>query len=84
MNVAVKFWKDNPEKPLDFPGEFPWECREIGDATEYTKEPGQWTIMPVDRFNAYVEEVTPLKTEWDNAPDTIGYKLRVLWNKWFR
>lgn len=83
MNIAVKFWKDNPEKPLDFPDMYPWECREIGEATEFGA-PGEWTIMSKESYEAYHKEAESLKQAWDDAPDTLAYKLRVLWKKWFK
>lgn len=41
MNLAVKFWKD-VENPRGLPGEWPAECREIGEASSF--EPG-WVVM---------------------------------------
>jgi hypothetical protein len=35
------------------PDEWPWDCRELGEATSYTDEEGPWTIMTVDELEAY-------------------------------
>lgn len=83
MNLAVKLWKDCPDKPLDFPDLWPWECREIGDATEYGS-PGEYLIMSKAEYEDYVREMTPEKDAWENAPDTFTYKARVLLAKWFK
>jgi hypothetical protein len=63
-NIAVKFYSANPDKPAGMPDEWPWQCREIGDATEYADEPGPWTIMTLDAFETYREEKRPLYDAW--------------------
>jgi hypothetical protein len=55
MNLAVKFYKDEPDAPLGMPADWPSQCRQIDDATEYTAEPGPWLIMSVEEYNSYRE-----------------------------
>jgi hypothetical protein len=59
MNIAIKFYSQNPNKPAGMPDEWPWLCREIGEATAYTSEEGPWTIMTIEQYNAYFEENFP-------------------------
>lgn len=55
-NIAVKTYSQNPDKPEGMPDEWPWQCHEIGEATEYTDEPGPWLIMTLDEYDAYRAE----------------------------
>lgn len=64
MNVAVKFWSD-VENPKGVPGEWPAEVREIGEQREYTKEPGNWTVMSVEQYKELLAERRPIKEAFD-------------------
>lgn len=54
MNIAVKFYKSHKKKPLGLPDSWPWQCHEIGDATEF--EDSDFVVMTVDEYKKYVSD----------------------------
>lgn len=66
MNLAVKLYSQNPDKPAGMPDNYPWLCKQIGDATDYTDEPGPWLIMTVEECQARKDA---LKAEYQNWYD---------------
>lgn len=56
MNLAVKFYRDMPNRPKGMPYDWPAQVREIGDARSYDLEPGPWQIMTLDEYNDYLKD----------------------------
>ena len=66
MNLAVKFYKDHPRKPIGMPDDWPWECREIGSATSYDREPGPWIVVSRDEYVEFVDANDGVKQAYNN------------------
>lgn len=57
-NIAVKFYQSDEKKPFGMPDNWPWQCHEIGEETEFkgdgTNHP--FMVMTIDEYNEYVKD----------------------------
>lgn len=65
MNLAVKFYKDHPNKPVGMPDNWPYTCREIGEATAYKDEPGPWLIVSKEEYDEFINDNIGIKEKWN-------------------
>jgi hypothetical protein len=67
MNLAVKFYKQNPDIPPGMPPEWPWQCIELGDTT--TPPDDGWIVMSEVEYNNYR---ATLQMDYDEYTQGLG------------
>ena len=56
MNLAVRLYSDNPDKPEGIPADYPWQCVQE-DMPEYADKVAEgWIVMSLEDFDAYKAE----------------------------
>lgn len=66
MNLAVLLAKDTPNLE-QMPGEWPVECRELGDSTILPNDGKAWILMTYEELKAWQLTYIDAKNIWNAA-----------------
>lgn len=63
MNVAIRTYGDT-DNPDHLPASWPFDVRELGEGTTPPTDPGNWLVMTIEDYNAYVAANQSLYDAW--------------------
>ncbi len=62
MYLAVKLWRNTPDKPLGMPDAWPSEVKELGKLREVPSP--EWLLMTSEDYACYIKARKDIYTQW--------------------